>query len=85
MRPMYAHATIELADGRKFQRGDEIPRDFATDLPGMSELVEAGSVRDEPYDPANEPTQTPDTVEIDGVVYVKAADAAEGVSDAGAA
>lgn len=76
----YAHAVIEVprdADDPSagvvvYQRGDVVP----DDLDGMDELVEYGSVKDEEYDPSNEPTQTPKYVEIDGVRYVKTGDGA---------
>lgn len=63
----YAHAVIETSDGTVYKRGDQVP----SDLEGYDELVDAGSVRDEEYDAADEPTQTPDFVEIDGVRYIK--------------
>lgn len=66
----YAHAVIEVPrddDVVVYNRGDEVP----DDLPGMDELREFGSIQDEPYDPANEPKQVPDYVEIDGVRYAK--------------
>lgn len=77
----YAHALIEVpvdpedaTQGvTKYNRGDEVP----ADLPGYDELVEGGSISDEPYDPENDKTPAPETVEIDGVKYVKVADGAE--------
>lgn len=82
----FAHAVIEIPrdaeDPTKgvdlYQRGDSVP----DDLPGYDELVDAGSVSDDEYDPENEPTQVPDYVEIDGVRYVKTADGASEASDA---
>lgn len=84
----YAHAVIEVPRDAEdpsagvvtYQRGAEVPDDLA----GMDELREYGSVRDESYDPAEEPAQTPDVVEIDGVRYVKTGDDANttGGSDA---
>jgi hypothetical protein len=76
----YAHAVIEVpvdADdpGKgvvRYERGADVP----DDLPGIEELVEAGSVRDEEYDPSEEPKQTPDFIEIDGVRYIKTGDGA---------
>jgi hypothetical protein len=67
----YAHAAIEWfdEDGQKryFETGAEVgPKD---DIPGYDELVEAGTIRDEKYDPANEPKLLPKFVEIDGVRY----------------
>lgn len=71
---MYAHATIEHPEtGEKLHRGESVPDGF----PGLEDLMEGGSVRDEPYDPDAEPKQLPDVVEIDGVVYRRAADGAE--------
>lgn len=76
--PFYAHAAIESGD-TKYQRGDAVPED----IDGFAELVEAGSVSEQPYDPASEPTQTPDFVEIDGVRYEKvASDAAQSADGA---
>lgn len=81
----YAHALIEVpVDAEdaskgvvKFARGDEVP----ADLPGYDELVEGGSVSDEPYDPENDKVPAPDTVEIDGVRYVKVSDGAEATDE----
>lgn len=71
----YAHALIEVpldpedvSKGvTRFERGKEVPND----LPGIEELREGGSVRDEPYDPAADTSPPPDVVEIDGVRYTK--------------
>jgi len=76
----YAHAVIEVpvdADDpgkgvTRYNRGDTVP----DDLPGIEELVEAGSVRDDEYDPTEEPTQAPEFIEIDGVRYIKTGDGA---------
>lgn len=76
----YAHAVIEVprdADDPSagvvvYRRGDEVP----DDLTGMDELREYGSVRDEEYDPSDEPVQTPQSVEINGVRYVQSGDGA---------
>jgi hypothetical protein len=70
----YAHASIEdPRNGNKFHRGDKVP----DDLPGLDELVEAGSVSDEKYDPDSEPKLAPEEVVIDGVTYKKASDTVE--------
>lgn len=77
----YAHALIEVPvdpeDATKgvvkYGRGDEVP----ADLPGYDELVEGGSIRDEVYDPEADKSPAPDTVEIDGVKYIKVADGAQ--------
>jgi hypothetical protein len=76
----YAHAVIEVPvdvedPGKgvtRYNLGDEVP----TDLPGYDELVEAGSVSDEEYDPSNEPVLHPEFIEIDGVRYIKTGDSA---------
>ncbi len=69
-RKLYAHAVIEDAEGRRVEPGEEVPRD----LPGLDELLEAGSVGAEPYEPpAPEP---PAEVEIEGVVYRRAGERA---------
>lgn len=76
----YAHALIEH-EGTRYQRGDEVP----DDLPGIDELREAGSVRDEEYvapEPENHMplSATPvgdGEVVIDGVVYKRVADGAD--------
>lgn len=76
----YAHAVIEypvdaedLSKGVvRLNPGDEVPED----APGYDELVDGGSVRDEPYDPANEPKLMPKFIEIDGVRYVQTGDSA---------
>jgi hypothetical protein len=74
-----AHAVIEFTTGEgedaqttRYDRGVEVP----SDIPGYDELVEAGSISDEPYDPEVEKPEPPDEIEIDGVVYVKASDGA---------
>lgn len=71
-----AHAVIEYTDEDggtvRYDRGTEVP----SDVPGYDELVEAGSVSDETYDPEVEKPEPPDEIEIDGVVYVKASDGA---------
>lgn len=69
----YAHALIELEDGTRIQRGDTVP----DDLPGFEELVEAGSLSDDEYDPAADVAPAPEVIEIDGVKYVKASDGSE--------
>ena len=72
-----AHALIEYTeeDGSviRIPRGTEV----SEDVPGYDELVEAGSVSDEAYDPEVENPPAPEQIEIDGVVYVKASDGAE--------
>jgi hypothetical protein len=81
----YAHALIEVPvdpeDASKgvvkYSRGEEVP----ADLPGFDELVEGGSIADEPYDPEADKVPAPDTVEIDGVRYVKVADGAEATDE----
>jgi hypothetical protein len=75
----YAHAVIETPD-RTYKRGDEVP----ADLDGYDQLVEAGSVRDEAYDPAEEPVQTPEFVEINGVRYVKTGESSGSQEDSNA-
>lgn len=72
-----AHALIEYTDDDgevvRIARGATVTED----VPGYDELVEAGSVSDEDYDPAVEKPPAPEQIEIDGVVYVKASDGAE--------
>jgi hypothetical protein len=67
----YAHALIEVRqdDGSvvKYDRGEEVP----TDIPGYDEMVEAGSIRDEEYDPDQDKSDPPPYVEIDGVRYMR--------------
>lgn len=75
---LYAHAVIELPDGSKIQRGAQVPED----LEGLDELVEAGSVSEDSYDPAADKVDPPDVVEIEGFRYIKATDGGEGGSDA---
>ena len=71
-----AHAVIEYTDEDggtvRYDRGAEVP----SDIPGYDDLVEAGSVSDEAYDPEVEKPEPPDEIEIDGVVYIKASDGA---------
>lgn len=71
-----AHAVIEYPDENgetvRYDRGREVP----SDIPGYDALVEAGSISDEPYDPAVEKPDPPAEIEIDGVVYIKASDGA---------
>lgn len=69
----YAHALIELEDGTRIQRGQEV----SEEIPGYDELVEAGSIRDEEYDPAEDEVGPPEFVEVGGVRYLKANDGAE--------
>lgn len=77
----YAHALIEVAvdpeDSSKgytrYARGDEVP----TDLPGYDALVDGGAISDDPYDPAQDKVDPPQTVEIDGVKYVQVTDGSE--------
>jgi hypothetical protein len=84
----YAHAVIEVPRDANdpsqgsvtYKRGDTVP----DDLSGIEELREAGSVRDEEYDPSDEPTQVPDFVEIDGVRYVKTGDGANNSEESNA-
>jgi hypothetical protein len=48
MPKFYAHAVVHDHEADViYQRGDEI----GPDVPGFDELVEAGSVKDEPYEP----------------------------------
>lgn len=72
-----AHAVIEYQDEDggtvRINRGSTVP----DSVPGYDELVEAGSVSDEEYDPAVEKPAAPEQIEIDGVVYVKANDGAQ--------
>ncbi len=80
-----AHAVIEYTDEDggtvRYDRGRDVP----SDIPGYDELVEAGSISEDPYDPAVEQPPAPEQIEIDGVVYVKASDGATNgaSSDAG--
>lgn len=69
----FAHALIELEDGTRIQRGETVP----DDVPGLDELREAGSVSDEEYDPEQDVTGPPETVEIQGVRYVQVRDDSE--------
>lgn len=69
----YAHALIELSDGTRVKRGDPVEGEFD----GYDALVESGAISDEPYDEESDKVGAPETVEIDGVVYVKANDGAE--------
>ena len=65
---LYAHARIEHpTSGEFYERGDVVP----DDLPGLDEIVEAGSAREEPYDPDAETQEPPQFVEIDGVRYAR--------------
>jgi hypothetical protein len=77
----YAHALIEvrLDDDSvvKYDRGEEVP----SDIPGYDELVEAGSIRDEDYDPDQDKVGPPPYVEIDGVRYERQTDTAEETED----
>ena len=74
----YAHAVIEVpvdpedvTQGvKRYERGDEVP----DDLPGADELRDAGSVSDEPYDPAEDAAPPLKEVVIDGVRYVRQED-----------
>lgn len=70
----YAHALIELADGSKIPRDSEVDPDL---VEGFDELVEAGSISAEKYDPKTDVVPAPESVEIDGVKYVKVTDGAE--------
>lgn len=73
---MYAHVLMEdPRDGAKYHRGDEVP----ADLPGLDELLEAGSVSDSEYGDAERAAERvqPDEIEIDGVVYRRSSDGAE--------
>lgn len=70
----YAHARIEVRNEDDsvtiYDRGDEVPED----IDGYDEMVEAGSISDEEYDPAADVSPPPDYVEIDGVRYEKVTD-----------
>lgn len=70
----YAHAAIEWFDSEGerhfFPTGAEVGPDDG--IPGYEELE---CVKDEPYDPANEPKVLPKFVEIDGVRYERAEEA----------
>lgn len=76
----YAHAVIEVAVDpedpgagvTRYNRGDSVP----DDLPGYDDMVEAGSISDEEYDPADEPVLHPQYIEIDGVRYIRTGDGA---------
>jgi len=63
--PWYAHALIELADGSRVERGEVVP----DNVDGLDELKDAGSVREDEYDPASDVPPPPQFVEIDGVRY----------------
>lgn len=70
----YAHAVIELED-RTIQRGAEVSEADFADADRYEELVDGGSISDQPYDPEVDEVDPPDVVEIDGVRYVKSTDA----------
>jgi hypothetical protein len=70
---LYAHALIELPDGTKYDRGDEVPED-AFSAEDLEYLRDGGSLSDEPYDPAADIVPPPEYVEIDGVRYKKESD-----------
>jgi hypothetical protein len=74
----YAHALIEvrLDDESvvKYDRGEEVPED----IPGYDELVEGGSISEEPYDPEQDKSAPPQYVEIDGVRYTRQENTDEG-------
>ena len=74
----YAHALIELPDGTKFQRGDEVPAKVAKD---HTDLVEGGAIQDTEYDPAVDVSEAPAVVEIEGARYIKVSDGAEEATD----
>ena len=64
----YAHCLInDPRDGQRYEAGAVVP----DDLPGFDELAEAGSIRDEEYDPAVEKQAPPQFVEIEGVRYAR--------------
>ena len=70
---LYAHAVIEVGD-RKYARGATVPED----TPGLEVLMESGAVSEEKHDAAADaPLPPPGVVEIDGVRYVRSADAAD--------
>jgi hypothetical protein len=58
----FAHATIiDPREGRhRYEPGDQVP----DDLPGLDELVEAGSVSDEEYVPPVEETAAVNLVSV---------------------
>lgn len=79
----FAHAVIDAPDGTRYQRGDEVDESkFVSHEEELAELRDGGAIRDEDYDPAADVSPAPDVVEIDGVKYVKTADAAEEATDA---
>lgn len=78
--PYYAHAVIEL-ENRKIQRDAQLTDEEAQALPGFEELVEGGALNQDPYDPKVDEVPMPDTVEIEGVTYIKVSDGAEEAAD----
>ena len=70
----YAHALIELPDGSKLKRGDEVSEDVLS-ADDYAYLVEGGAISDEEYDPAADVAPAPKYVEIDGVRYIQVAEA----------
>lgn len=71
--PYTAHALVELSDGTKYARNDSVPDKVAEANP---ELIEGGAFSKEPYDPEADKSPLPETVEIEGVRYIKVSDAA---------
>lgn len=77
---LYAHALIELEDGSRITRGQEI----TTEIAGLDELKEAGSVSSKPYDETKDQLPPPDEVEIEGYVYKRASEQPATVGETGA-
>lgn len=80
---LYAHAIIELEDGTRIPRGQEITK-IATEIAGIDELTEAGSVSSKPYDETKDQLPPPDEVEIEGYVYKRASEQPATVGETGA-
>lgn len=72
---LYAHALIELGD-RKIPRGAQVSAD-EFDPETLKAYREAGTLSEDPYDPAADKSLPPVQVEIDGVVYVQSNDGME--------
>lgn len=73
----YAHAVIEYPDldGEtvRIERGASVNK---ADIPGVEELVEAGSIGEDKPEPVTVDEVAPDTIELAGVVYKRASDGA---------
>jgi hypothetical protein len=75
---LIAHAVIEVpVDAEdptqgvtRYERGDAVPED----LDGIEELIDAGSVSEEEYDPAEDAAPPLQEVVIDGIRYVRQED-----------